>query len=223
MNLLLIFYVIKFSSLFLSCTGRNWRRIYVPMKYVYPKQVELIEGTSMTAYCGSDIQVKWTFSATNTFNQPLQEIQVHEKHVKGYNNITLVNMLEADQGYFFCHGSFGTKPFVSSIKVEVMKIPKLGGVLPSWIETTAGSMVTLHCGSVGPVKWYSEHLNSQTTSLVQNSIVIHDIKKEHSGPYLCKGSHKDKSFDAYSWIIVDGYTEIGPSEWTPEVLRFLYN
>lgn len=227
--LVLICYILKFSSFFLRCYGRNWRRIYVRLQTVCPERVKMTEGTSVTAYCGSLTQVNWSFSTIDIYRgetetSPLDLSPISERHVKGYYNLTLVNLSEADTGYFYCHGSYRDIPFVRPIHVEVMKLPKIGKILPSWIETTAGSSVTLFCGSIKPTLWFSSYLHSQNKTVKHNSLTIHNIGKEHSGPYVCRGVDWRKNiFHAHTRVIVDGYTETVPNEWSTELFHFLLN
>lgn len=197
--------------------GKDWRRIVVYKKSIQPQSVKLLENNQVTLYCGSTTsRAYWTFSPniSSPFANHRPRSEITSQHSQGFNWITISKPLENDTGYYFCKGTHKFRAFQDFTFLMVYKETPLGLVLPSWIEVAEGDSVTLACGSVKPVKWFSVHFHDQNSTTQGNSLTLHSLKKEHSGRYSCRGIDNDslqyRVFHGYALIIVDGYAEFTP-------------
>ena len=83
----------------------------------------------------------------------------------------------------------------------------MGTLLPSWVEVTAGSQVTLTCGSLNQVEWFSVHLHELEKTFYQDKVILYRLQKEHSGRYFCRGTNSvNNIFHSSAVIIVNGYS-----------------
>ncbi len=199
--------------------GRNWRRMELLLGQVHPMDVLVLPGANVTVYCGSSFPVYWGFLYKNNsgINVPFP---INDKqHLIGDRNITLTNLQLNDSGYYTCEGRIGRELFRRSSFIEVMDETAFG-VVPTWAEVKEGSSITLRCGSTKPVEWISVHFINQTKSINNNTITLHNLQKEHSGRYYCRGTETDsdlkkKVFHNYAVIQVDSYVVRLPDRWRP--------
>ena len=186
--------------------GNDWRRIFVPKQNVVPSHVDIFEKTPITVYCGSSTPADWTYYLVHNNYEPIAE-----RHKKGYNKVTLVDILLNDTGFYQCHGSFKRHYFEDTLFVHVVQnnwfdFDNL--VVPSWLEVPENSDVKLSCGSLRPVDWFSNQFANLNKIYQGNTLILHNLKREHSGLYYCRGiNYMKRVFLAKATIIVDGYVD----------------
>ncbi len=124
---------------------------------------------------------------------------------------TLTNLQLNDSGYYVCEGRIGREFFKTLSLIKVMDETAIG-VVPNFADVKEGSSVTLRCGgSTKLVEWNSVHYINQTKSTNTNTITFHNLQKEHSGRYFCRGitifgsDLKKTVFHNYALILVDSY------------------
>lgn len=87
-----------------------------------------------------------------------------------------------------------------------------GEVIPGRIDTSGGSSVTITCGSIRSVEWFSTDLQDKDKVVVGNELIISNTRKDHSGPYICRGyKGANKMFHRRSLLVVDGVLDIRSS------------
>ncbi len=197
-QLIIYIYYISFVS------GRNWER-KLHLRSVLPRAVIVLEGTPVTAYCGSSSPVNWTFFSFNT-NIRGRHTSLHHKHLVGYKNITLVDLVERDSGLYYCHGTYLNSSFQKFIKVNVKSRMPRNQIVPSLIEVSIGSAVTLKCGSEKRVEWFGAHIQKQNRSIGRNSLTLYNMQKQHSGLYICRG-YTNFIFHSSSTVFVGSLVE----------------
>ncbi len=169
-----------------------------------PYAVVMFEGNTLTIYCGSSSQVNWTFHHDYDLNyNATRGFPVSSNHIIGYKNITLVNLQKKNSGDYYCHGMVKNDTLLMSIYVLVMDAPLLGDVIPNWIEVSDGESVTLICGSARPIEWYGVHIHTQNKSVRGNRLTLFNLKRQHSGLYLCWGYAEESLFHSEAKILVD--------------------
>lgn len=202
-SFLLIFYSPCFYA------GRDWQRIQLHLGLVIPYSANLKEGDSITVYCGSISIAIWSYIPPSEYSgQP-----VSRKHCMGYRNITLSNLLQNDSGVYICQSFYRTNSFSDIFSVQVWQEVPNGLVVPSWIEVSGGSSVTLTCGSSTPVIWFSVYYNSLNKTVIGNTLTLHNLQGKQSGYYVCRGTtlsqhHIRSIFHSSSRLIVNGYLEV---------------
>ncbi len=193
--------------------GKKWRQIDVLPRSAIPKVAHLLEGNSITVYCGSSTQVNWTFiklydpdPAFNYSHEP-----VSKRHSKKWKKIKLNRLLANDSGHYYCHGSYQDVNFEAIFCVQVYKEAQYGQVLPSWVEVPEYGVVTLTCKSVLPPKWSSKHYKYQKKIVKGDKITLSELRPKHSGRYGCQGTRpriiryfdEYESFHSSAVVIVD--------------------
>lgn len=98
-----------------------------------------------------------------------------------------MNTFMNDSGLYNCFGKYDYVLFFHFSSVKVYTEVLRGQVLPNWMVTSEGDSVILSCGSIKPVEWFSAHSYRQNETLESNTVTIHNIKRENSGPYVCRG------------------------------------
>ncbi len=189
-----------------SSLSKDWSNIVVYMTDVVPEStVNILEGDSVTAHCGSLSPVTWTFSSRN--------LPLPGEYIIEGNSITLTNLTEVHYGFYFCHGTylsdtFETKQFKNYILINVREQVYYGEVLPNHVEVQEGSTVTLTCGSIKPVQWKTMKVPNDHMIKEDYKLTLTKLKKEHSGPYVCRGvKHLNRVFHSKTLIIVDPNTQ----------------
>ncbi len=77
-------------------------------------------------------------------------------------------------------------------------------VLPSRVEVQEGKSVRLVCGSVKPVVWGSINQSIGEQSHENNILFLQNLRKEHSGRYLCRGVNLEREiFHTFALVIVE--------------------
>ncbi len=213
------FYTVFIYIVFISSKpilSRNWRQITVLPKYTRPEKAALLEGNSLTIYCGSSSNVSWSFSPTTsqlTLPQYPRFYPVSERHIKGYKKIKLMQLSQNDSGYYYCRGTYRRVPFISPVLVYVENRFHNIGMFPTWVEVPRGDNVTLTCGSVRKVDWYSKDFYEQEKVLQFNVLTLFNMKREYSGPYVCRVVAPNRSWTeykvlhSYALIFVDGFIQ----------------
>ncbi len=187
---------------------KDWGNIKLFHTQVVPWRVRILENTPVKVYCGSLSPVTWTYLQEHL---PLPT----EYHIEGNYSIKLMNLREYHSGTFYCHGTYINNDlkettFKNYIMIHVKKHVDYGEVLPSQLIVSEGSNITITCSSIKPVEWISLH--SKYKAKQDSSLYLHQITKEQSGPYLCRGvNHLKHIFQARSVIIVNPHIQIVPS------------
>ncbi len=100
--------------------------------------------------------------------------------------------------------TFETKQFKNFIFIDVKEQVFYGEVLPSRVEVQEGSTVTLTCGSIKPVQWKIMKVPNDHMIKEDYKLTLTKLKKEHSGPYVCRGvNHLNRVLHSKTLIIVD--------------------
>ncbi len=194
--------------------NKDWRKITVHRGEVVPGFVAVLEDTqSIKAYCGSSSPGHWTYKPNLLPQQP--HFKIHSDHFIGNNHIVLNRLKTADNGIFYCLGEYedhlGVQMFSDYIQVVVRERVRRAEVLPTSAEVSEGSNVTLTCGSSGQVHWVGVHLQDQIKIKEGNRLLLMNLRKEHSGPYMCRGiGTHGFIFHARTIIVVDGYLVESP-------------
>lgn len=185
-----IYYVKRLISClcFSATIGKGWGYlINVLPKTVEPSgPVTIFERSSLRMYCGSTTLVNWTYIAFFTHT----EKPIVNRHSIGYNTVKLSNLNTDDSGRYYCHGTYKNETFkVGTIIVVLYKVAGgvKGYVVPSWIEVSTNSTVTLTCGSEKSVEWFSLQLHNMQKRITLNMLTLHNIQVKHSGRYICRG------------------------------------
>ncbi len=188
---------------------RDWQRIQVYLGIITPYVgANLMVGDSITVYCGSLSAASWSYYLPTEYSiQP-----VSGRHYVGYRSIKLINLLNNDTGIYVCQGNYRRSYFSIKFSVHVWQNVPNGLVVPSWVEVSGGSSVTLTCGSITPVMWFSAHYNNQKKTVIGNTLTLHNLQGKHSGYYSCRGTLNQDGrmtiFHSSSRVIVDGYLDL---------------
>ncbi len=194
--------------------GTYWENIVVFPTFVKPERVKVLKGSSITVYCGSSSPVNWSFvPVQNIFSQSGHLTSLPKRHRQRNKSLTLFDLSLKDTGMYYCYGVHSNKKFVSPLYVSVNVSPNDGTVYPDWVEAPINGSVTLTCGSSAPVTWYSVHWRKLQKRVVNNSVTLFNLQKEHSGRYMCRGVKKLNSqdsrvanvFHSYAIIMVDSF------------------
>ena len=169
--------------------GKNWHVRELFLRSVDPKYVTVPEKSAVNIYCGSSSPVNWTYTQSG-LHPAISEVSitVHSKHLIGYKTIMLIHLLQKDSGDYCCLGKDRNVYFRVCSLVSVVKSVPLGSVIPSLAEVLEGGSVTLQCGSEYPVEWFSLQYQNQNKTVQNNFLTLYNLRKEHSGPYLCRGT-----------------------------------
>ena len=190
-------FIIVINCCFNTIWG-DWRRIVVPLGSVEPDFAVVKAGSSITLYCGSKMAVAWTFSS--------DIIPIYQEMSTTIQNLTLHNLGKKHSGPYTC---FGANFTAQSVLVVIPQDSPFYMVMPTWIETTEGSSVTLTCSSVKGIEWFGVHLHNINKSLNGNTLTLHNLQRKHSGNYYCRNVNYDKETrHSKSRIIVDSYVEL---------------
>ncbi len=201
--------LLLFTSLYVS-SCENWRKMKVYHTQVFPMSFTALEGNIVKAYCGSMSPVKWTYGPNHL---PLPS------HTVFNNSIILNNVRLSDTGKYFCNGTYQNevqeiKTFVNYFIIKVFETAEEGLILPNFLEVSEGSNATLTCGSLKQAEWFSKNIQSQKKTIIGNTLILHHLRKEQSGLYVCRGVEKHnldehmRVFHNDATIIVDGYVDI---------------
>ncbi len=169
--------------------GENWHVRELFLRSVDPKYVTVPEKSAVNIYCGSSSPVNWTYTQSG-LHPAISEVSitVHSRHLIGYKTIILIHLLQKDSGDYCCLGKDRNVYFRVCSLVSVVKSVPLGSVIPSLAEVLEGGSVTLQCGSEYPVEWFSLQYQNQNKTVQNNFLTLYNLRKEHSGPYLCRGT-----------------------------------
>ena len=190
-----------------SC-GNNWHEINLYNRKLIPSKVDTTVNSTVTIYCGSSSPVYWAFSRSYTLESVF--VPDYSRHTSGTSHITLNQLMPQDSGAYYCTGTHLSQDFIRSIYVSVYIAVPHGKVVPNWVEVTGGGAVTLTCSSYGSVEWFSANFRSQNKTILHNTLSLINLKKEHSGPYTCRGTYKVLDtrrlhiFHNAAIVIVDG-------------------
>ena len=77
----------------------------------------MFHGKMVNMYCISQYQVEWDMPYHSTFNSTLSVRLVQEKHVTVR---TLWNVEDAQEGFYFCQGSYNNYGFFSFTSLYVI-------------------------------------------------------------------------------------------------------
>ena len=221
---LLIIWAFCFTNVY-RCT-KDWREILVYDSEVVPNIIRIFEGTPVIAYCGSSSPVKWTYTRRGSSEKVYL---TEDKFNRGISftyklqntSIVLTNLTASNTGALVCRGSYNEASqavrFSSKIKVCVEKFSRTEpyyGVTPNFIQVSEGDTLTLTCKGDKPVEFFSVSLAYQEKSVLNDSIILKNLKKEHSGLYYCRaiisGEDSDGHFSqiihTVGRVVVDGYT-----------------
>ncbi len=188
-----------------SSTCEDWQTINIYNKMVVPNRIYTIENSSVTIYCGSSSPVYWA----HHFNGPYWP-NIEDRHTLGTNQITLNKLLQRDSGFYYCNGVHEGQAFnVSALMIVYDRVPK-SKVVPNWVEVLEGSSVTLYCGN--SVEWFSVNFGSQNKTIRNNTLTLYNLRKKHSGQYVCRGVDRFKMsrhpftsvFHSVALIVVEG-------------------
>lgn len=205
----LVIYISPFAS------SKDWRKVSVYLGHMKPPYASVFENTPVTIYCGSTSKVTWEYrpqigsSINRTAFFIIDRIAVPKRHLQENKKITLVKLTRDDSGLYSCKGKTGMLmgTFIREMELKVYKEVPNALVLPTRIEVSAGSTVTLRCGSLKPVEWFSVHFRVQNKSMIGNTLTLYNLNKKHSGRYVCRGSGANTEgvfvFHRDSIIIVD--------------------
>ncbi len=208
MYLKVIFFLISHHCSFVLNIYKDWSKIEVRPLAIIPEVVLLPADASVTLYCGGSIQ-NWSYSGIffppqETYYLPFTNLSIATKYTVDLNKLTLTNLSPDDSGFYSCIGQYHNISYrLSSNLIVVDKIVN-GMVVPSRVEVSHGSSVTLSCGSIRPVKWTSTHF-SETT---EGTLTLRNLKKKDSGRYLCRGVNAvGDVFHDFAIVIVDGWRQ----------------
>ncbi len=191
--------------------GQNWQTMNLYNKKMIPSSViDTTENSSVTIYCGSSSRVTWSYSPVLYYNESYTPD--FRRHTMGTKQITLNNLLWRDSGNYYCEGAHEGQDFMVYLLVNVYKEVPKNTVVPNWVEVSEGGSVTLICGSDGPVEWHSVNFRSQKKIIRHNTLTLYDLKKKHSGQYVCRGTRRVKRrghyftrvFHSVALVIVEG-------------------
>ncbi len=197
------------NNVFSFIFGNNWREINLYNRKMIPGRVDTTENSSVTIYCGSSSPVTWTVLSIY-YNYGGASVPDYSRHASGTNHLTLNQLVRQDTGTYYCAGTHLWENFTLGVFIAVYIAVPRGKVVPNWVEVTEGGAVTLTCSSYGPVEWFSVNFRSQNKTILHNTLSLINLKKEHSGPYACRGTHKVRGtkhlhiFHNAAIVIVDG-------------------
>ncbi len=181
----------------------DFSKIEIYPKEVIPTVVDTLENTEVKGSCGSLSPVSWTYKRNRpTLNEYFHINVTHyfgsnlppSRHDVENNSIIITNVQLYDSGYYYCFGTYinhfgDTKQFQKSFQLNVWLMVPFGYVLPSVTHVSEGGNVTFKCGSSGKIEWFGRTMNSQEKYLANNSILLYNLGKSNSGPYVCRGVH----------------------------------
>ncbi len=202
-----------FVLLVIHSDTRNWQHIEVYLGEVIPKYVYLEKNSAVTLYCGCNASAVYRTFRRRILPLNSSGTPVSNKHVKKSKQLALVNLTTEDTGLYSCSWTSGGRDFESLgsvvwISSNYADLFSLGVAVPSWVEVSQNSTVTLSCRSVTPTEWFSVHFQHQSKSIEGNSLTLFNLQGEHSGEYICRGSYYNREhhviFHAKSRVIVYG-------------------
>ncbi len=202
-------YLLSLIASFLVATSvrisRDFREIEVGYGELIPiNEVDVLEGNSVKAACGSLQPVTWTytFDYNEEFGYDFEIVDgvyvyfgnndplpgTNRQH---NNTIILTNLRVSDSGYYYCLGTYRTYSgmiayFKKSFALYVWTKPPLGFVLPNEVHVSEGDNVTFACGSFREVEWFFRPIG-QEVHLANNTLSLKNVRKDSSGLYLCRG------------------------------------
>ncbi len=205
--------LVLFSVIFQSLC-HNWRKIVVYHTEVIPKFFTALEGNAVNAYCGSLSPVEWAIE--------LDDHSLPRNHTITNNTIILKNLSLSDSGTYYCKGKYKDyyqeiKTFNNYMYLIVFRVNQVGLVLPNILEVSEGSTAAITCGSLKQAEWFSKDIRSQEKATIGNTLILYKLKKDQSGPYICRGTEKPRLdeqiriFHNDAIILVDGFVEVIPS------------
>jgi len=184
----------------------DWRNIIVNQTEIIPESpLRLLEGNNATIHCGSLSPLTWTYSS--------DDLPFPGQYIVERNSILLINLTDFHSGFYYCYGTHQMetseiKMFKNYIWIRVEKVPYYGEVLPNRLDVSEGSNVTLECGSMKPVLWFTMNVPNEHKVEEDNKLILTKLRKEHSGPCVCRGvNHNDRVFHSISVILVDPNTQ----------------
>ncbi len=196
-------------------SGKDWREIVVRDGKVEPGFVKTNETSTVRLYCGSLFFVTWIYKSYKNYryiylNNPRDRALVTFGFEIKNNTITLKHLKSSDSGNFHCKGTYnaidhGTRRFIDYAVVIIFNFAPPSHVIPNILEISESDDVLLMCGSDKEVEWFGLNIKDQEKKLLNNTIFLPKLRKELSGPYICRGVSETKIFHSASLVIVEGY------------------
>ncbi len=225
----LLVYVLLSSVRLTSVSAIDWQRIEVFPKTVLPSQPMVFEGAFLTLHCGSSSPTQWFYTPSYylyyTHPNLFPKLSITAQHFQGNTYLKLPNLNHNDSGIYHCIGTYDNDNFRTFTHVQIIERVPYRRVIPEWVEVTSGANVTLRCGSITKVEWFSVYMDKQDKLFGYDTftITLLNLQKGHSGIYVCRGvspakispgvySRDRRKYGVFHWharIIVDGYTTIG--------------
>ncbi len=201
--------VIYLFSLLKAC--KDWRKIEVRYGKMVPTVVGTFYGGSyVTLHCGSASPVSWTYEPYSKCNIIEERRLLGDRYRSNNFSIKLYDLQPDETGFYHCLGySVNNEAFNQFALVIVVDAVDYGSVLPSRVEVVEGGTVTLICGSIKPAAWI--HIDQTIEYEIEgsNTLLLKNLKKEHSGRLLCRGINVQKEvFHKFALIIVEPVIKI---------------
>ncbi len=207
--------ILILSALVSVISTRDWRKIVVYDGEVVPSLLDIVEDTPVRLHCGSLSPVKWTYrkygSNKYTFlshNRNITPLPFQFRVI--HSSIIINNLSPSDSGLVYCQGTYITRAgndhaFVNYTAVNVLDFMPFACVIPNIVEVSVGDHVQLFCGTDKGVEWFGLRLRNLEKTIVHNTIILRNLRKEHSGPYVCRGVYHHKIFHSRATVVVEGY------------------
>ena len=219
-------YLVSAVSSFIIATSlripRDFSEIEIRHGELIPAPgADVLEGSTVKGTCGSLQPVTWTY--TINFNEEfgynfeiVDGIYVYlgnndplpGTNIQHNNTIILTNLRVSDSGYYHCFGTYRTyfgmiDYFQMSFNVHVHTAAPFGYVLPSVTHVSEGDNISFVCGSSRGVEWFFRPIG-QEVHLANNTLLLHNVRKNSSGLYFCRGFHRNRTiFQIPAVLFVD--------------------
>lgn len=206
-----VFIVIKFII-----PTKDWSEVVVHVGEVIPSRVDIIERTPVKLYCGSVSPVVWNYKNYGSITYIILNYRTNITKLSFQfqilnNTIILNNLRNGDSGLIHCDGTYRTsigkvRPFLNYAPVNVLDFAPSTCLIPNVVEVSVGDDVNLTCGTDKGVEWFGLNLDGQEKTKHDNTLVLRNLRKEHSGPYICRGVYNGRIFHSgAAVVIVEGY------------------
>ncbi len=200
-------------------SAKDWRKVVVQEGGVTPRFIKVFEESSVKLYCGSLSSVTWMYKSNKNdryinLNTRRDYAWVTFEFEKNNNSIKLKHLTNSVSGTFLCEGTCnsiargtrcGINNFIDYAIIIVLNFIPPTHVVPNILEVSVGDDALLKCGSDKEVEWFGINIKDQDKCLLNNTILLQNLRKEHSGPYTCRGVSEKKVFHSTSLVIVEGY------------------